>query len=595
MTFQNFRTLLLLSTTLTLIGCDQSSDTSENQSSARQDDIIGFLTQQSMQMPPPTVAGNYLIGQYAQNKSDWNAAANYFSQILMTSETDEDIQKRVMALEMGSGDYESALKLAKIISEGQNKDKALANLLLSFQHFKAGQYTQSLQIIETYQDDALGMAIMPLLKAWADAGQGKTDVSGLLSTPALLYQAVLVASYTQDKKVIAELAKNYNFVQTPIPVSRLEDVATIFAHYGETDEAKSILIALKSALPDNGKRYDKQIEDLYKTPLPALPSGLDTPQKGLSEAIFDMAQLLANGYPDSGRLFAHLALYLNQDNAKAYELLAEIASTAQLYSEATDYLMRIDTKDNIERHILITRQIAQLQANAGHFDEAIRILEKLVSTHNNIDAQIQIADMFRGEEKYEEALEAYKKALTMLGGTITAEYWNLAFARGMVYERLKQWDKAEADLQTALNFQPDQPYILNYLGYSWADQGINLDKAAEMIEKAVRLRPEDGAIVDSLGWVYYRMGQYDKAVKTLERAIELDPTEPEINDHLGDAYWKVGRKSEARFQWKRALSFSKDDIKNASIQQKIDFGLPVTQAESKVESATDSAVTSKAK
>jgi Flp pilus assembly protein TadD len=183
----------------------------------------------------------------------------------------------------------------------------------------------------------------------------------------------------------------------------------------------------------------------------------------------------------------------------------------------------------------------------------------------------------------------------MLGGTITAEYWNLAFARGMVYERLKQWDKAEADLQTALNFQPDQPYILNYLGYSWADQGINLDKAAEMIEKAVRLRPEDGAIVDSLGWVYYRMGQYDKAVKTLERAIELDPTEPEINDHLGDAYWKVGRKSEARFQWKRALSFSKDDIKNASIQQKIDFGLPVTQAESKVESATDSAVTSKAK
>jgi tetratricopeptide (TPR) repeat protein len=595
MTFQNFRTLLLLSTTLTLIGCDQSSDTSENQSSAQQDDIIGFLTQQSMQMPPPTVAGNYLIGQYAQNKSDWNAAANYFSQILMTSETDEDIQKRVMALEMGSGDYESALKLAKTISEGQNKDKALANLLLSFQHFKASQYSQSLQVIETYQDDALGMAIMPLLKAWADAGQGKTDVSSLLSTPALLYQAVLVASYTQDKEVIAELAKNYNFVQTPIPVSRLEDVATIFAHYGETDEAKSILIALKSALPDNAKRYDKQIEDLNKTPLPALPSGLDTPQKGLSEAIFDMAQLLASGYPDSGRLFAHLALYLNQDNAKAYELLAEIASTAQLYSEATDYLMRIDTKDNVERHILITRQIAQLQANAGHFDEAIRILEKLISTHKNIDAQIQIADMFRGEERYEEALEAYNKALTMLGGTITAEYWNLAFARGMVYERLKQWDKAEADLQTALNFQPDQPYVLNYLGYSWADQGINLDKAAAMIEKAVRLRPEDGAIVDSLGWVYYRMGQYDKAVKTLERAIELDPTEAEINDHLGDAYWKVGRKSEARFQWKRALSFSKDDIKNASIQQKIDFGLPVTQAESKIESTTDSAVSSKAK
>src|SRR5690606_33991930 len=130
--------------------------------------------------------------------------------------------------------------------------------------------------------------------------------------------------------------------------------------------------------------------------------------------------------------------------------------------------------------------------------------------------------------------------------------WTLFYFRGIAYERAKQWDKAEADLLQALALFPEQPHVLNYLGYSWVDQGMHLDEAMDMIARAVELRPNDGYIVDSLGWAHYRLGNYEEAVRELERAVELRPEDPVINDHLGDAYWKVGRRLEARFQWAHA-------------------------------------------
>ena len=567
-------TSLLLSTSLLLLGCDQNSETQSSKSAT--DDITNFFQPKVMEMPPQTLSGSFLSGQFAQDRSDWDSASNFFAKILDTNPSESDIKRRVMALEMGSGHYDQALIIADKISKGEGKDKALATLLLSLSSFKAGKFNEALQNITTYQSDALGVAILPLLKTWAEAGQGKTNISQLKDSPSLVYQAVLVASYTKDKVVLAQLAKDYDFTKTPTPVSRLEDIALIFAHYGQGDEAKSIYAALKSALPERSALYDEKVKLIDNDSEIALPKQLTSPQVGLSDAIFDMAQILSNGYQDSARLFAHMSLYLNQDNPSSYELLAQIATNNKLYSEATDYLSRIDTSTDPLRKTQIQRQIAQLQVLAGHPEEAIRILSELVEHEKNIDAQIQIGDIYRGQDDFKNALDAYNDAYDLLGDKITAKYWDLSFARGMTNERLKNWDQAEKDLQTALLFEPDQPYVLNYLGYSWADQGVNLEKASEMIEKAARLKPNDGAIIDSLGWIYFRMKQYDKAVITLEKAIELAPTEPELNDHLGDAYWSVGRKSEARFQWKRAVSFTTDTSMSDKIQAKIENGLPNT-------------------
>lgn len=572
-----FRTSLFLTTFLTtglllVAGCDQNAQT-KNQN-AGQDDIAGFFSGYANDTPPQTLSGDFLSGQFAQNHSDWDNASVYFSRILEVSPRDPDVQKRVLALDIGAGHYDRAVDTARTMIDQGQSDVTLAHLVMSLSLFKDGKYDASLKEITYLKDDNLGAAILPLLKLWADAGQGRSSPVAGAASPSLAYQYVLLAAYKNDKAALADLAKTTDFTKTPTTIPRLEQVAKIFARYGERAEAKQIFDALAAAIPEKATYYADLVKatesgDSAKWKEPQL-----TPQAALSDAMADVAEILSARYADSSRLFAQLSLFLNSDNVSALDLLAQIAASNHLYTEAITYLSRIDTDGDADKKSKIIQSIAQMQVAAGQPDEAIRLLKDLVNDQKNIDAQIQIGEIYRNQDKFADALSAYNAAYAMIGNKITAPYWELSFARGMTNERLKNWEDAEKDLKTALSFQPDQPYILNYLGYSWADQGTNLDKAADMIEKAARLKPDDGAIIDSLGWIYFRMGKFDKAVATLEKAIELAPTEPEINDHLGDAYWRVGRKSEARFQWSRAASFSKDEKFIQKITQKQETGLP---------------------
>ena len=213
---------------------------------------------------------------------------------------------------------------------------------------------------------------------------------------------------------------------------------------------------------------------------------------------------------------------------------------------------------------------------SGRSEEAIATLRSLYESENDLEPLIKIGDIYRRAEQFDAAIAAYDEAQAAIGeDNILPDYWHLYYVRGMALERNGNWERAEQDLQAALDFKPDQPYILNYLGYAWADQGKNLDKAREMIQKAAKLEPNDGYITDSLGWILYRDGEYKQAVKHLEKAVELLPYDPTINDHLGDAYWKVGRKLEAKFQWERAKNHIKDDEKlMAAIDHKLEQGLP---------------------
>ena len=183
-----------------------------------------------------------------------------------------------------------------------------------------------------------------------------------------------------------------------------------------------------------------------------------------------------------------------------------------------------------------------------------------------------LGDILRGEERFDEAIAAYDAAEAQLG-TITAYNWRLLYSRGIALERSGQWERAEADLQKALQMQPDEALVLNYLGYSWIDRGEHLEKADGMVQRASELKPEDGFIADSLGWAYYRTGRYEDAVRELERAITLQPVDPVINEHLGDAYWQTNRKAEARFQWRRALNFKPPAKLVPTIEEKLRCGL----------------------
>jgi Flp pilus assembly protein TadD len=197
-----------------------------------------------------------------------------------------------------------------------------------------------------------------------------------------------------------------------------------------------------------------------------------------------------------------------------------------------------------------------------------------------IGADVQLGDVLRNKKRFEEAGAAYNEAIERAAAQGLPDRWALFYDRGVAYERAGKWKEAEPDLEHALELKPDQPLILNYLGYSWVDKGVKLDQGLKMIEKAVELRPEDGYIVDSLGWAHYRLGDYKAAVENLERAVELVPSDPTINDHLGDAYWRTGRLVEARYQWRRALQFGPDKDDIHPIEVKLDQGLAPLPASS---------------
>jgi Flp pilus assembly protein TadD len=188
------------------------------------------------------------------------------------------------------------------------------------------------------------------------------------------------------------------------------------------------------------------------------------------------------------------------------------------------------------------------------------------------EIHVTIGDLLRRDEKFADAVEAYDRAFKLYPGG-DPDNWILYYTRGIALERAKMWDRAEADFKKALEINPEDPSVLNYLGYSWLDRNENLAEARRLIEMAYKKRPDDGSIVDSLGWAMYLMGEYAAAVVQLEKAVELQPSDPTINEHLGDVYWKVGRRNEARFQWRRAISLATEEAQKTALRAKLEQGL----------------------
>jgi Flp pilus assembly protein TadD len=232
----------------------------------------------------------------------------------------------------------------------------------------------------------------------------------------------------------------------------------------------------------------------------------------------------------------------------------------------------------------------------GNRPEAIRRLSNIVTTNpRDIDAISVLGDLLRSDKQYQKAADTYSKALDITGGKTPGD-WRFYYVRGIAFERSDQFPRAEKDFLTALDLNPNQPQVLNYLGYSWVDKGMNLTRALDMIQKAVQASPNDGYIIDSLGWAYYRLGRYADAVTQLEQAATLRPNDPEINDHLGDAYWRVGRKLEARFQWNVAYAMDTEGNVKARVAPKLKGGLDAApkSGESAPELADAPAVTTSA-
>jgi tetratricopeptide (TPR) repeat protein len=526
--------------------------------------------------PRETLSGSYLSSRFAQGQFDWQKANDELNEVLLNDPTNLDLRQRALILSMGAGKDEDAFALAKSILETE-PDNPIALLLSQFPLIKDGKFNEAAEALKKLPSNGLNDVIAPLVRSWAIAGarasaaetgaSSKTAnyLAGLQQNPVHIVHAILIADFLNDREGLKKFPARI-LVQLGLSNETIQQIEAIFVKHDLKEEARILAAFLNSMDALQG------LSEKEKT-LKLQDNQITTAQQGLSQAMYDMASTMAFQAPDSAMLFAQLSLYLSPERIDTPILIAQMQGQSQRYQDAiatlTTQLSRISDGD---LQIKIKRQIAEYLEEKGNFKQAIHVLRDIVETNKNLEAQIQIGDIYRRHDKFSEALQEYNRAYELINQDPGAQYWYLIYSRGIVHERLKQWDRAEKDLKQALKYQPTNPYILNYLAYSWADQNINLSQAVEMLEKAATLKPDDGAIIDSLGWVYFRKGEYAKAVEKLELAIELMPYDPVINDHLGDAYWKVGRKNEARFQWKRALSFAPEPDLQKIIEQKIDQG-----------------------
>ena len=300
-------------------------------------------------------------------------------------------------------------------------------------------------------------------------------------------------------------------------------------------------------------------------------------QEGAGEVLFGLGSASTQqGDELASLIYLRLALELDPQNALAIVAMADVFERMKQTEQAITALKLVPAASPLKSSADI--QIGLSLEQLGRGDEAVAQLDRVKAERpGETEALVALANVLRSRKRYTEAAEIYGQVLATMPEATRAR-WPILYYRGTAYERAKDWDKAEADLKAALALVPDsepigKSQVLNYLGYSWVDNGRNIDEAFKLLKRAVELNPRDGMIIDSLGWAYYRLGRYDDAVRELERAVELKPGDPTINDHLGDAFWRVGRRVEARFQWQHAKDANPEPEELAVILRKLEKGL----------------------
>ena len=551
-----------------------NSLSSEEYSVHASTDTHSTKTQHESFFKPGTIAGSYLASRYAQRQQDWSNASLFTDYVLEQDSSNLELKKRAMILAMGSGNITHAIDIAKNIIEQEEKD-VLAMLFMALEAFSRSDYAQAKSILSDMPEESVTEFIRPLLLAWTHSADQKLSIEQLKDNSLHAYHAVLIADSLNKLDNSIEPFIDKALEETTIDVYELENIADIHVKMEKFQKALELYELIIKQQP-NAKSVQQKIDLLEKDQDSAASAEIfilvRNAREGAAEAMFDMARILYRQYnDDSARVFAQMALHLNPEISEVKVLLANLMARYERYDDAIDHYQSV--MEDSDNYIQTQRQAADFMQRAGRRPEAIDLLENIAKKYHDVESLIQIGDIYKHDKEFRKAIRAYNSASRKLGHDIPKKYWHLLYSRGTCYERIGEWNKAEKDLQAALRYQPNNPYILNYLGYSWADQGKNLDASLEMIRQAADILPQDGYIADSLGWVLFRLNKYEEAIKHLEKAVELLPYDSTINDHLGDAYWKVGRIQEAKFQWKRALNHSEDKDLSEKVAQKVRFGL----------------------
>ncbi|WP_160123095.1 tetratricopeptide repeat protein [Rhodovarius lipocyclicus] len=515
--------------------------------------------------------GNFLAGRVALTLGDTPSAADLLLIALRSDPDNLELINRTFMAALLDGRPE-ALRLARRIPEN-----GVALLVLMGSDAVAGRWDRAEARVRALPRGGLTQALVPLLQAWTLAGRNQTDAAlsslrpvidhGRLRALAALHGALIADLGNRNRE--AERLLRTSLAEQTEPTLRLAMLAAaILQRAGKPGEATRILDQVAA----NGDEISLAAAEPARRAIlgqRAVASAVE----GIAEAYVALAGALRGQAADEQAMaMARLALRLRPNFGPAILLLSDILTEGEHNARALELLNGIRADDALAPVALLRR--AGLLDKLDRPDEAEALLrEQAAALPDRPQALVRLGDMFRRRNRFAEAAAAYDLAMARVPSPREQE-WPLFYARGISRERSGNWPGAEADFLRALELSPEQPYVLNYLGYSWADQGIHLDRALPMLRRAVELRPQDGNIADSLGWVLFRLGDMAGAVEWLERAVELEPRNGTVNYHLGDAYWVAGRRSEAEFQWRRALTMELEAGEEPGIQERLQGGLP---------------------
>jgi tetratricopeptide (TPR) repeat protein len=538
------------------------------------------LAAQASSPPQPgsiSASGSYLAARHAGQQRDAGAAAAYYRSALKRDPGNSELLDRAFLSFLVDGEVDEAVKYAERVAQIDKNDR-VARLVLGVNSLKRKQYPAARRDLAQSVRGPITDLTATLLSAWSMYGsndsKGAIAAIDKLAGPEWyaifkdLHAGLIYDLAGNQKDAGKRLEHAYQLDATALRV--VEAYGSWVSRNRSPKEALTIFETFDKALP----RHPLVVEAMNKLKAgEKLPPPVSSAQAGAGEALYGLgASLGRRGGEDLGLVYLQLSLFLVPSHPLALLSLADLYESLKKPELAIKVYERVPASSALHRNAAI--QMAANLDSLDRADEAEKHLEGLIKQRpDDMEAIVALGNVLRGRKKFAECANVYSKGVAGIPNPEKAN-WVLFYFRGICYERSKQWPKAEADLKKALALYPEQPHVLNYLGYSWIDQGANLDEGMEMIKKAVQQRPDDGYIVDSLGWAYYRIGNYEEATKQLERAIELKPEDPTINDHLGDAYWRVGRVLEARFQWAHARDLKPDPEELPKIEEKLKDGLP---------------------
>ena len=527
-------------------------------------------------------SGAYLAARIAESENDFRAAATWYGKAILSDNSNPSLLDGAILAELGIGDFALATEAAKLRKALEGEPSQLAEVALLADEAKREDYAAIIAASEAGRD--IGDLANALVVAWAKLGEGKMSdaiaafdaVTQKKGYEAFGYyhKALALASVGDFEGADAILSGK---AAGPIYVMR----RGVFAHAQILSQLERNADAVALLDRSFGTAPDPIVDAIRRRLQAGEPIPFDTvasARDGIAEVFYTISTAL-NGEADPVYTLLHLRVagHLRPDHSDALLLTADVLEELGQHDLAAETYATFPPEDPS----YVTAEIGRAGAlrSQGKADAAIEALQALARSNGNVlGVQFALADLLRSEDRFDEAEVAYSAAID-LSQAAKAENWVLYFYRGICHEQSKDWAPAEADFRKALELNATQPQVLNYLGYGLVDRGEKLDEALGMIEKAVAADPEQGYIIDSLAWAYFKLGRYAEALQPMERASLLEPVDPIVTDHLGDVYWMNDRKLEARFQWHRALSFEPAEAEKKRILRKLEVGLDTVMAE----------------